>query len=81
LKIASMSATEVNYHYNLHTSKLNVSVRKGFNSTQLGSGDISDMNQVWILNNPKAEDCSDTVFWLGLLFCPEVKTNSDIIRK
>lgn len=39
------------------------------------------MNQVWILNNPKAEDRSDRVFWLGLLCCPEIKTNFDIIRK
>lgn len=35
------------------TIKLNLRTRKGFNSTQLGSGGISDMNQVWILNIPK----------------------------
>lgn len=76
-----MSAVEVNCHYNLYTSKLNIRVRKGFNSKQLRSGGISNTNQVWILNNPGAEYCSDVVFWLGLLCCPEVKTNSDIIRK
>lgn len=72
LKIESMLAVEVSYHYNFHTICIKVKDGMEFNCTHIGSEDISGRSKPGILNYTKAEDCSGMVFWFGPLCCLEI---------